>query len=448
MANCATPKMRFDTPAELALEAAFDGGRVTSDGGLTWLQQTESELGVCETIAKEVPEWRRGRIRHPLVTLVKQRVFQIACGYEDQDDSDFLRTDPLLKLVCGALPESGRDLASQPTISRMENAIDSGACYRMAKALAELYVRERGKDGVPQKVLLDFDATDDPTHGDQEESYYHGYFGEHIYHPLLVFDGDTGQLITALLRAGNTHASRGTVAVLKRVVSLLRSAWPGVQVELRADAGFAIPAVYDYCEAEGIAYTIALITNTRLQEMATSLLEEAKSRYEERGRKVRLLSEGRYQAGSWESERRVVYKAEVMEEGTNTRFVVTNKLDCPDELYKHYTERGETENRIKDLKVALKADRTSCHRFLANQFRLLLHAVAYWLLDTLRSKLVAAGVERMQLDTLRLKLVKIGGRVRELTTKIRLHLASGHPGQRLWAALLPAAGGVHKRDPG
>jgi hypothetical protein len=392
MDDCATSRMRFETPAKLALEAAFDGGRLTSDGGLTWLAEVDKELGVCQAMAKHIPEWRSRRGRHSMLSLLKQRVYQIACGYEDQNDSNFLRSDPLLKLVCGALPESGEDLASQPTICRMENAVSARACYQMARALAELYIAQRGKDGAPQKIVLDFDATNDPTHGDQEESYYHGYFEEHIYHPLLVFDGDTGQLISALLRAGNTHASRSTVALLKRLVGLLRSAWPGLEVELRADAGFAVPAVYDYCEAEGIRYTIALITNSRLKELASSLLEEAKHRYEyERGRKVRLLSEGHYQARSWQIERRVVYKAEVMEEGTNTRFVVTNKPDEPDELYAHYTERGETENRIKDLKVALKADRLSCQRFVANQFRLLLHAAAYWLMDTLRKKLVDGG---------------------------------------------------------
>jgi hypothetical protein len=445
MDDCATSRMRFETPAKLALEAAFDGGRLTSDGGLSWLAEVDKELGVCEAMAKHIPEWRSRRGRHSMLSLLKQRVYQIACGYEDQNDSNFLRSDPLLKLVCGVLPESGEDLASQPTICRMENAVTNRACYQMAKALAELYIAQRGKDGAPQKIVLDFDATDDPTHGDQEESYYHGYFEEHIYHPLLVFDGDTGQLISALLRAGNTHASRSTVALLKRVVGLLRSAWPGVEVELRADAGFAVPAVYDYCEAEGIRYTVALITNSRLEELASSLLEEAERRYEqERGRKVRLLSEGHYQARSWQIERRVVYKAEVMEEGTNTRFVVTNKPDEPDELYAHYTQRSETENRIKDLKVALKADRLSCHRFVANQFRLLLHAAAYWLMDTLRKKLVDEGIERMQLDTLRLKLVKIGGRVRELLTKVRIHLASGHPGQYLWHALSRAFGVVHE----
>jgi Transposase DDE domain group 1 len=203
--DCATSKMRFQTPAELDLEAAFDGGRLTSDSGICWLAEVDSQLGLCEAISEQMPEWRKRKGQHTLLALLKQRIYQIACGYEDQNDSNSLRADPLLKLACGSLPESGEDLASQPTISRMENSVSTRACYQVAKALSELYVRERSKDGAPKKVLLDFDATDDPTHGDQEESYYHGYFEEHIYHPLLVFDGQTGQLITALLRAGNTH---------------------------------------------------------------------------------------------------------------------------------------------------------------------------------------------------------------------------------------------------
>jgi hypothetical protein len=212
-----------------------------------------------------------------------------------------------------------------------------------------------------------------------------------------------------------------------------------VEIEIRADAGFAVPAVYDYCETEGIGYTVALITNARLRGLAVPLLNEALERYEKDRHKVRLVSEGRYRAGSWDQDRRVVYKTEVMEEGTNTRFVVTNKPGNAENLYDHYVKRGETENRIKDLKVALKADRLSCHRFWANQFRLLLHAAAYWLLDTVRRKLTAAGVERMQLDTLRLRLVKIGGRVKETLTDVRLYLASGHPGERLWDILAHGA---------
>ena len=447
MDDCATTGMRFETGTRLALEAAFDGGRITSDGGLVWLARADSELALCERVAEHVPEWRKRKGRHSLEALVKQRVFQIACGYEDQNDSNSLREDPLLKLLCGSMPHSGADLASQPTISRLENAPSAGACYRMAQALFELYLEQRGKDGTPEKILLDFDSTADPTHGDQEGSYYHGYYEQHMYHPLLVFDGQSGHLICALLRAGNTHGSNSAVALLKRIVARVRNRWPEAELELRADAGFAVPALYDYCEKEGITYTVGLITNPRLEELAEDLLEEAKRRYgdqPEPKEKVKLFSEGRYQAGSWEHERRVVYKAEVMEQGTNTRFLVSTRKDGPKDLYEFYVKRAESENWIKDFKLHVKADRLSCPRFVANQFRLLLHACAYWLLDTLRRKLVASGARRMQLDTLRLVLIKIGGRVRELMTKVRMHLASGHPGQSSWHALSIAFGGVRE----
>jgi len=289
-------------------------------------------------------------------------------------------------------------------------------------------------------VLLDFNATADPTHGEQEGSYYHGYHEQHIYHPLVVFDGESGPLIGALLRHGNTHASNSAVALLKRIVGGLRQRWPEVAIELRGDAGFAVPALYDYCEQESITYTVGLVTNPRLEQLAEGLLDEAKERYETEDRKVRIFSEETYQAGSWEHERRVVYKAEAMEKGTNTRFVVSTRTDEPEALYEWYVGRGESENWIKDLKLALKADRLSCHRFIANQFRLLLHAAAYWLMDALRRKLVRAGVKRMQLDTLRLVLIKIGGRVRQLLSKVRLHLASAHPGHHLWIALMNNSG--------
>jgi hypothetical protein len=266
-----------------------------------------------------------------------------------------------------------------------------------------------------------------------------------MYHPLLVFDGESGHLITALLRFGNTHSSRGAVAILRRIVTHLRQTWPGVRIELRADAGFAVPEIYDYCEREGIDYTIGLISNPRLEALTAALLEIAQERYEVEENKVRLVGEGFYRAESWEKKRRVIYKAEVMAEGENTRFVVTSKRSGdPKKLYDWYIGRGESENWIKDLKVAIRADRLSCHRFMANQFRLLLHAAAYWLLDTLRRKLVESGAQRMQLDTLRLTLIKIGGRVRELLTKVRMHLASGHPGQRLWHALSMAFESVHE----
>lgn len=444
MDDCATKKMRFETDCALSLQAAFDGGRITSDGGLLWLEKMDGELGLCEALSECVPEWRKRRGRHSLAGLVRQRVFQIASGYEDQNDSNTLREDPLLKLCCGSLPESGENLASQPTICRLENAATRRSCYRMAEVLLELYLKEREKMGAPERVLLDFDATDDPTHGEQEGSCYHGYYRQHMYHPLLVFDGQSGHLISALLRAGNAHASNSSVALLKRVVSRLRQAWPEVEIEIRADAGFAVPAIYDYCEEESITYTIALITNERLLETAEGLLEEATEQYELTAQKVRLFSEDVYQAASWQKARRVVYKAEVMEQGTNRRFVVTTRRDAPKALYEFYARRGESENWIKDFKLHIKADRLSCHRFIANQFRLLLHAAAYWLMDALRRKLIQNGARRMQLDTLRLRLVKVGGRVRELATKIRLHLASGHPGQSLWHALYLAFESVYE----
>src|SRR5215213_6886601 len=246
MSQSAIPVLRFPVPTALPLEASFDGGRLTSDGGLPWLEQVEAALSLCTAFAAVIPEWRRGPVRHSLELLVRQRVFQIACDYEDQDDADTLRSDPLLKLVCGHLPETGRDLASQPTLSRLENAVDRKSCYRLAVALGELYLSEREQDGVPTHIVLDLDGTDDPTHGQQEGSAYHGYYRHHMYHPLLVFDGETGQLITAVLRPGNTHGSAGMVAVLKRGVCALRSRWPEVSIEIRMASGGAVPVISDW----------------------------------------------------------------------------------------------------------------------------------------------------------------------------------------------------------
>jgi hypothetical protein len=417
------------------LEATFDGGRLTSDGGLPWVSEAEAALGVCRALAGAVPEWRRGPVRHSLAALVRQRVFQIACGYEDQNDAATLRHDPLLKLVCGRLPESGPALASQPTLSRLENAVRATSCYRLALALLGVYLRARERGGAPARVLLDLDGTADPTHGKQEGTAYHGYFRQHMYHPLLVFDGGTNQLVTAVLRPGNAHGARGAVAVLKRLVRALRARWPGVAIEVRADSGFAVPALYEYCEAAGVAYTIGLVPNPRLEALAAPLLARAQAQQAATGAKVRLAGAAPYQAGPWPRPRRVVYKAEALAAGPNTRFVVTSRPDPPLALYDFYVDRGEPELWIKDLKRACFADRLSDHRFVANQFRLFLHAAAYWLLDTLRRWLVAAGAARLQLDTLRLRLLKIGGRVRERLTRVRLHLASSHPGQPLWALL-------------
>ena len=441
MCQSATAALVFAPPVALPLAVDFLGGRLTSDGGWSWVAEADAALGLTERLAAVLSDPRRRRGRHAVVDLLRQRIYQIAAGYADQDDADALRTDPLLKLVCGRLPESAPDLASQPTFSRFENAFSARDCYRLADALGAVYLRERERAGVPTHIVLDLDSTDDPTHGTQEGSAYHGYYRQHMYHPLLVFDGETGQFITAILRPGTAHAGHGALAILKRLVRRLRARWPGVRIEVRADAGFAKPAIYAYCEAEGIAYTIGLVTNARLEALAAPLLAEAQARQAAAaGAKVRLLAETTYQAASWPGARRVIIKAEALAKGTNTRFVVTTRDDPPAALYAWYTQRGETENWIKDLKLACFADRLSCHRFLANQVRLLLHAAAYWLLDTLRRWLVAAGGERLTLETVRLRLIKIGGRVRQLANRVHLRLASSHPGEPLWYRLAAREG--------
>jgi hypothetical protein len=426
--------MRDSRTSSLAL--AFDAGQLTSDGGLIWLAQADDQLQLSAAFAAQIRDWRRGPVVHPLQLLVRQRILQIACGYEDQDDADTLRRDPLLKLVCGRVPEQDADLASQPTLSRLENAVDRRTCYRLAQALVALYLHEREQGGVPTHVLLDLDGTDDPTHGDQEGSAYHGYYRQHMYHPLLIFAGHTNQLITAILRHGTVHASHGVVASLSRLVAAMRRRWPTVHIEVRADSGFAVPALYEYCERAGLDYTIGLAPNPRLRELAAPLVEEAKAQHTQTGAKVRLAGEAQYAAESWAQVRRVVYKAEQLDKGSNLRFVVTSRREQePLALYNWYVRRGEPELWIKDLKDACFADRLSCHRFWANQFRLLLHAAAYWLLDTLRRCLMRAGLGRMQLDTLRLRLIKIGGWVRHQLQTLHLHLASSHPGEPLWHVL-------------
>lgn len=441
MDQSATATLAFAPPSPLPLTVDFRGGRLTSDGGWCWVAEADAALGLCAALAAALPDHRRRRGRHALVDLVRQRLYQLVAGYEDQDDADTLRTDPLLKLVCGRLPESGPDLASQPTFSRFENAFSARDCYRLAVALGEVYLRERERDGIPEHIVLDLDSTDDPTHGAQEGSAYHGSFRQAMDHPLLIFDGETAQFITAILRPGNAHAGAGTLAILHRVVARLRARWPRVTIELRADAGFAKPEIYAFCETEGIAYTIGLVTNPRLERLAAPLVAEALAQHAAReGTKVRLLAEDVYQADSWPAPRRIIIKAEALAKGPNTRFVVTTRADAPDALYAWDTARGETENWIKDLKDACFADRLSCHRFLANQVRLLLHGAAYWLLDTLRRWLVRAGSERPRLETVRLRLIKIGGRVRQFPTRVHLRLASSHPGEPLWHLLAAREG--------
>jgi DDE family transposase len=435
VSQSATPTIRCCSPVSLPLKARFDAPRLTSDGGLVWVAEADAHLGLCAALAAVIPEWRTGPVTHQLSTLIRQRVFQIACGYEDQDDADSLRTDPLFKLLCGRLP-GDPDLASQPTLSRLENAIDYKTCYRLAQVLLAVYLQERGRVGRPARILIDADSTDDPTHGEQEGSAYHGYYQQHMFHPLLLTDGDTDDPITMLLRPGTCHASRGVLAVLTRVVRAIRTRWPGMRIVFRGDSGFAVPALYDYLEAEDIPYAIALGTNARLTPLAAERLAEAKQEYERTGQKARLFGEARYAADSWAHERRVVIKTEWLKKGANVRFVVTTRTEEPEALYTWYVQRGGSpEHCIKDLKHGCFVDRLSDHRFCANQFRLVLHIAVYWLLQTVRRWLMARRVARMQLATLRLWVIKIGGWLCFDPTQIRLHLAASHPGEPLWHLL-------------
>jgi len=418
----------------------FDGGRLSSDGGLLWLQALDEEMGVCALLAGCIREWRdRRRVRQSIEAMVRQRVLAICCGYEDCNDAETLREDPLLKLALGRAPESGRALASQPTLSRLENAVTRPDLVRMAEAMVKLFT-ERHRARPPQRIVLDGDATDDPTHGQQELEYYHGYYGCHCYLPLLLYataDEGEEELVAAVLRPGNRHAGHWVAALLRRVVARLRAAFPETAIVFRGDAGMALPEVYDYCERAGVGYVISLPRNSRLLAKAGDDLGAAKAVYAQTGEKVRQFGELRYAAETWPEERRVIVKAEVMAQGENPRFVVTNLSDPdPERLYAFYIARGEVENRIKELKNDLLSGRTSCHRFLANQFRLFLHAAAFLLMQGLRRLVAGTQFARGQVGTLRVKLLKVAAQVRETTRKIWVHLPTSYPYQGAWMHLL------------
>jgi len=411
--------------------ADFNGGQITSDAGTLLLRDIDNRHNITKSLANVLHDPRRpDRIRHGIETMLKQRLFSIALGYEDTNDAAFLRSDPAVKIAAGRLPSSSPDLASQPTLCRLENRVTRRDIRRLSEELFSLYLQAHPKKR--KVVIIDMDSTDDPTHGAQQLSLFHGYFGQHMYHPLLIFDGITGFPMAAILRPGNSHASHGAKAVLQRLIRKLKRAYPGSTILLRADGGFAIPDIYTLCEQERIYYTIGLITNDRLKAKTDALLDQAVSLFEETGKKHRLFTSFYYRADSWHRRRRVIAKAECMPQGTNRRFVVTNLPGGAQELYDDiYVHRGDMENRIKELKNHLKADRLSCHLFLANQFRLLLHTFSYCMIWFLRESLQGTELACAQADTLRLKLLKIGARIVQTTRRIWVHMASGYPYQEL-----------------
>jgi hypothetical protein len=401
------------------------------------LRELDRRYRIAEHAARCLHDPRDSlKVKHDLLTLVRQRLCAIAQGYEDNNDAATLAKDPAFKIMAGRAPASAPDLASQPTLSRFENHMNAKDLRRLSDWLLELYLKTH--PGPRKTIILDMYATDDPTHGKQQLSFFHGYYEEHMYHPLLVFDGRDGFPLAAVLRPGNTHASKGALAVLKRLIKKLRKAYPKALILVRADAGFAIPAIYDYLEKQpDLRYVIGFITNNRLLAKTGALLEKAQQQYQETGVKQRLFTSFSYQAESWDQPRRIIAKVEYAQLGANQRFVITNLSRKPQFVYDDlYVLRGDVENRIKELKLDLKADRLSCHRFLANQFRLLLHTTAYCLFWLLRHHLQGTDLATAQVNTLRLKLLKIGARIRETSRRIWVHLASGYPYRELLAGLL------------
>jgi len=420
--------------------AAFDGGECSSDGGLLLVKEADRKLDLTATLGRCLSDSRQAsKVSHPLADMFTQRVYQIACGYEDCNDADDLRYDPMFKTAVDRLPKSGHDLASQPTLSRFENSVSRTQLYRLADALADR-VLDQYAGQTPRRIIVDFDATDDPTHGQQQLTGFHGYYDEHCYLPLIVtarIDGGPDELLAVMLRPGKTHAATNALPVLRRVVAKLRQRWPNVDIVFRADSGFAKPEIYDWCEDNGLGYLISLAQNSRLLAIAKPWMERARAEYEVSGKKVRRVHETRYAADTWRHQRRVIVKAEVMADGDNPRFVVTNLAGGdPEGLYDEYGMRGEQENRIKELKNDLQIDRTSCHRFVANQLRVLLHAAAFVLLSHLRKHLHGTALARAQVCTLQRHLLKLGVRVIETSRRVWLSFASNCPAQDIWPVLL------------
>jgi hypothetical protein len=430
-------QLRFESLFSREVIADFEGGQITSDAGGLLLRELDQRYRLAAKLVRGLSDPRDShKVKHQLLTLVRQRLFAIAQGYEDNNDAATLAKDPAFKIMAGKAPESASDLASQPTLSRFENRVNAKDLRRLSDWLLDLYLKTH--PGPRKVIVIDMDATNDPTHGQQQLSFFHGYYEEHMYHPLLVFDGQDGFPLAAVLRPGNTHASKGALAVLKRLIKKLRQAYPKALILFRADAGFAVPALYDYLEGQPqTRYVIGFITNNRVLEKAAPLLNKAQRRYQETGEKQRLFTSFSYQADSWDQPRRIIAKVEYTHLGANQRFVVTNLSRNPQFVYDDlYVLRGDVENRIKELKLELKADRLSCHRFLANQFRLLLHTAAYCLFWLLRHHLQGTELATAQVNTLRLKLLKIGARIRETSRRIWVHLASGYPYRDLLAGLL------------
>jgi hypothetical protein len=420
----------------------FDAPDTSSDAGAILLRQVDNRLGVTEWFAEALCDERDpARVVHDRLEQCRQRIYQIGLGYEDCNDSDTLRHDPLLKTVCGRLPKDEHGLSSQPTLSRYENSMDWVTIRRLIRCFEESYVASLPADTT--EVILDIDATDDETHGAQQLSFFHGYYDHHMYHPLLLFDGTSGQLITVKLRPGNTHSSRGAAAMLRRVIRRIKRRFPDVSILVRADSGFCVPQVLETFEElneqhTDVDFLFGIAKNPVLLRLAESAMATAQEMHSRDRQTVQHFTDFEYAAKTWSHRRLVIAKAEHSALGPNPRFVITSmKGFSPELIYRAYCARGQCENLIKDLKNALAADRLSCSSFRANFFRLLLHSAAYRLMHELRREASkhSDALGRAQFDTLRLRILKVAALVRQSIRRIHVRLPRAFPLAKVFRAI-------------
>jgi hypothetical protein len=432
MTQCSTTPLSFASLGSRRVEADFSGGSLTTDAGGLLLREADQRLGLLDALDRVIPDPRKAElISHSQRSLLAQRVFGIALGYEDLNDHTHLRHDPLWQTLTERAPDPEQPLASASTLCRLENRAHRRTLFDMSRVLVEQFIASFKEP--PESLVLDFDATDDRVHGDQEGRFFHGYYGGYCFLPLYVFCGD--QPLVAYLRTAGGDAARHSRAILKLLVARLRQQWPGVRIIFRADSGFCRWRLMRWCDSNGVGYVIGLARNAVLERQASPWTHAAETCFAMTGEAQRLFGEMGYQAGSWDRSRRVIVKAEHNARGDNPRFVVSNLPGNARGLYEVlYCARGEMENRIKEQQLMLFADRTSCHAFLANQFRLLLSAAAYVLVEAVR-RLGLAGtqLEQAQVSTIRLRLFKVAALVVLSVRRVYLRLASGFPLQELFA---------------
>ncbi|MCP4397070.1 MAG: IS1380 family transposase [bacterium] len=408
----------------------FHGGFLSSDAGALLLREVEDQIGVIRKMAEVIPDSRDVRyITHSITDMVIQRVAQIACGYEDADDCDLLRHDPIFKMIAGRYPEMGKALSSQPTMSRVENSISRTTLYRLARVFADIFLASYAEE--PDCIVLDFDDTDDPVHGEQQLALFNAYYKEHCFMPLHVYEGQSGKLVTTILKPGKRSEGKQMLAIMTRLITHLRAAWPNTMILVRGDSHFAYSEVMKWIETQPhVVYLTGLRGNARLKAAVQPIVELAQHSYRLYGDNLKRFYEFTYQADSWSIARRVVAKIELTDKGLNLRFVVTNIQGLRASIvYRDgYCPRGEDELYIKEHKLYLKSDRTSCSKFEANQFRVFLHSAGYVLLHSLKTNMFQhTPFSRASIQTIRLRVLKIGARIREWKTCITVELPTNCP---------------------